>query len=360
LDEVCDELHLLCSQAFIGAPVNGVAVVNHLEINAAPLKVQVSTDFINELIVFFDPKAWKSQKLKEVRVGPVVVATVRVTFSELKAEECQRSEFIEAASARLPQKSSSGFSLLSNPFHSRRRSSSSVTSGELLESLPAPHSPEAAASSLSGTPGAKQKDAPVILFKYIRMGEFLIFASLKGQRVLEDIEGITLKVHSITVNKKTATMNGLLIKIRNEIIMDILSQVGGTDSRLIGFLCESLMHVVLLQAGRNMENIWKYMKRQLRMSGGAGAGVDDDDDADGKVFLCFSQVNGVFDCCSFAEAAFVATSRPVEYGASVSGSSGSTEIDAAYLLLGARSQPPPVAPTFRSRLKSWIGIGKKT
>lgn len=201
----------------------------------------------------------------------------------IQAEELQRSDFIEAASARVPQKSSSGFSLLSNPFHSRRRGSS-VTSGEMPDVAP-PQSPEAATSTTSGTASSKSKNAPVILFKYIRMGEFLIFASLKGQRVLEDIEGITLKVHSITVNKKTATMNSLLIKIRNEIIMDILSQVGVPWSLWCVHGAFRRNSCCFTQAGRNIENIWKYMKRQLRMSGGAAAGADDDDDIDGASLL---------------------------------------------------------------------------
>lgn len=72
---------------------------------------------------------------------------------------------------------------------------------------------------------AKDKRAPVVIFKYIRMGEFLIFGSFKGQRVLEDIEGITMKVHTITVNRKTCTVEQLLVKIRNDIIFDVLSQV---------------------------------------------------------------------------------------------------------------------------------------
>lgn len=45
-----------------------IASIPRAVFNAAPLKVQLSMDFINELIVFFDPMASTSVKLAEVRM----------------------------------------------------------------------------------------------------------------------------------------------------------------------------------------------------------------------------------------------------------------------------------------------------
>lgn len=137
-----------------------------------------------------------------------------------KAEEAQRAEFVTAASGRTPVKPArSGLGL----FHGHRRKSSADidSSHSTLETVGSLE----ARSSKTSTSLDKDKRAPVVIFKYIRVGEVLIFGSFKGQRVLEDIEGITLKVHAITVNRKTCTVKQLLIKIRNDVIFDVLSQV---------------------------------------------------------------------------------------------------------------------------------------
>ncbi len=60
------------AQAILCAPVNGMTVVQHFEINSVPLKILISMDFIHALIDFFDPEGLHSKKNEEVRCLAVI------------------------------------------------------------------------------------------------------------------------------------------------------------------------------------------------------------------------------------------------------------------------------------------------
>jgi hypothetical protein len=70
---LCCSLILFCVcgvwQVSFGVTEDKIASIPRAVFNAAPLKVQLSMDFINELIVFFDPMASTSVKLAEVRMS---------------------------------------------------------------------------------------------------------------------------------------------------------------------------------------------------------------------------------------------------------------------------------------------------
>ena len=59
-----------------------------------------------------------------------------------------------------------------------------------------------------------------------------------------------------------------------------------------------------------------------------------------------------------ADGAGLAPRRPVAYSSSVSSSTASNEVDAAFLLFGTRSKPAPSKPSLGEKLKNWVG-GKR-
>ncbi len=63
------------------------------------------------------------------------------------------------------------------------------------------------------------------MFKYVRVGEFMMYGSFKGQHVFNDVLGVIVKIHTRNYHSELCTVPALLLKMRKDVILDILSQV---------------------------------------------------------------------------------------------------------------------------------------
>ncbi|CAN0324444.1 unnamed protein product, partial [Discosporangium mesarthrocarpum] len=81
-----------------------------------------------------------------------------------------------------------------------------------------------------------------IAVKHMRLGEVNVFLSYLGDGVdgayadLEDVDNVHLKLHSLVYNNKTWTPRKIMLKIRKDIILDVLSQVSRNFSNIGTFL----------------------------------------------------------------------------------------------------------------------------
>ncbi|CAM9463532.1 unnamed protein product, partial [Laminaria digitata] len=74
--------------------------------------------------------------------------------------------------------------------------------------------------------------------KHLRLGEVNIFLTYMGDRYmeLEDVDNVHLKLHPMVYTNKTWTPRKLLLRIRRDVILDILSQVSRNFNNLGNFL----------------------------------------------------------------------------------------------------------------------------
>ena len=72
----------------------------------------------------------------------------------------------------------------------------------------------------------KKRAMTNVTFKYVRLGEVNVFLSYKGGKWanLEDFDSLHLKLHSYVVSNQTSTVEELLVQMRNNAIIDVLSQ----------------------------------------------------------------------------------------------------------------------------------------
>jgi hypothetical protein len=68
----------------------------------------------------------------------------------------------------------------------------------------------------------------VLLFKHLRLSEVQVLASFRGSSAagLDSFERIALKLHSKTYHSERISVLALLLKLRNDVILDVLSQPG--------------------------------------------------------------------------------------------------------------------------------------
>jgi hypothetical protein len=68
----------------------------------------------------------------------------------------------------------------------------------------------------------------VLLFKHLRLSEVQVLASFRGSSAagLDSFERIALKLHSKTYHSERISVVALLLKLRNDVILDVLSQPG--------------------------------------------------------------------------------------------------------------------------------------
>ncbi|CAM9664673.1 unnamed protein product, partial [Hapterophycus canaliculatus] len=64
--------------------------------------------------------------------------------------------------------------------------------------------------------------------KHLRLGELNVFLTYTGNRYLEleDVDNVHLKLHPLVYTNKTWTPRKLLFRMRRDVILDVLSQVG--------------------------------------------------------------------------------------------------------------------------------------
>ncbi|CAK4142550.1 unnamed protein product, partial [Aphanomyces euteiches] len=185
--------------AEMAPPVGGITVVQHFEINVLPLQVCITYELVMQLYAFLSNPSTPSPSIH-------------------KQEEKVRNQFL------VYTKGSSRKSRVSNA------SEDSMRDEELTKD--AVEMTERASTNMT--------------FKHIRLGNVLVLLTYKSGKTavtpqhLEEMRGFELKIHSLVYTDKTCSIEDLLLRVRRDIILDILSQVGRNFNNIGVFLKERL------------------------------------------------------------------------------------------------------------------------
>ncbi|RHY97290.1 hypothetical protein DYB35_006187 [Aphanomyces astaci] len=218
--------------AEMAAPVGGQLVVQHFEINVLPLQVCITYELVLQLVAF--------------------MSTAQSPHIH-KQEEMVRSQFL-VYSAKTSNKKAARVSNTSEDVANLLRGDD----GE----PPRPPPPT--------TPTNNSSSYNLVTFKHIRLGTILVLLTYKSGKAtpttpqhLEEMRGFELKLHSLVYTDKTCTLSELVLRVRRDILLDVLSQVGRNFNNIGIFLKERLD--ISRWAGFDMNNPLK----SLSMSSGA-------------------------------------------------------------------------------------------
>lgn len=201
-------LHL---DAELAAPVAGLRVLKHFEINLHPLQINLTQDLILQLRDWMKPPSG--------------------TIS--KQEEEIRQYFLTKASG--PS--------VTSAFRAAK---------QLALRLPTTPTLRASSQEVDKVHVDEEEDAVVIemkararnymTFKHLRLGEVKCRVSYSGKQEfgLEDMRGFEIKVHPLIYSNKTCTLKEFMCRVRRDILLDLMSQVGRNFTNLGVFLKERL------------------------------------------------------------------------------------------------------------------------
>lgn len=254
------------ADAEIAAPVGGITVVQHLEVNTHPLQVCITQEVILQLVAFFTPpttmnsprqeeqrKEFRSQFLQRpdpssyCNDGLVGTALKKAAKAAGKAAQPlslglsrHREEHEEdgrTRSGRFTHDSASAWTtkMLSHPPNNDTQL--------LLRSDEESQDAQADAQQSNSNEINEMKDRASnnILFKRIRLGMIEVVVTYKNKKshnhqALEDMRGFNVKIHALVYCDKTCTTMDLLLRIRRDVILDVLSQVGRNFTNIATFL----------------------------------------------------------------------------------------------------------------------------
>ncbi|KAF0689550.1 Aste57867_19007 [Aphanomyces stellatus] len=192
-----DEGVIIRVDAEMAAPVGGITVVQHFEINVRPLQVCITYELIMQLYAFLSSPATQSLSIH-------------------KQEEKIRNQFLVYTKGKKPRASTA--------------SEDSTKEDDLNKDVV--EMTERASTNMT--------------FKHIRLGTVLVLLTYKSGKSavtpqhLEEMRGFELKLHSLVYTDKTCTVSDLLLRVRRDILLDILSQVGRNFNNIGVFLKERL------------------------------------------------------------------------------------------------------------------------
>ncbi|TYZ62482.1 hypothetical protein PybrP1_001984 [[Pythium] brassicae (nom. inval.)] len=250
----------------IAAPVGGVTVVKHFEVNVHPLQVCITQEVVLHLVAFFGPPAASrsaQERHDEVRstflqarhagaasdglVGSALKRAAKVAEKAAHPLGFGKSHRDGAGSARGARRTRS-FSTTHDPSSSLASAVTHANETQLLLLRGDDDDDDAPPSFLDAfadreASGAKGRATPTILFKHIRIGTVEVVVTYKNkkshqhnQQPLEDMRGFEIKVHALVYCDKTCSMLDLALRIRRDVILDVLSQVGRNFTNIANFL----------------------------------------------------------------------------------------------------------------------------
>lgn len=278
--------HFLRVDGDIGTPADGITVIKHFEVNVHPIQVCITQDTILQLISFFAPPTATSstsshnedRRRKQVRSqfmqaygtrggapGSPSERLVGEAASKLK-----RAARVASKAAAYPRNLARGVS--STMLRDRDDGAcgdygdSSRTSSRVLHNAQddaiewmsriahesdgdhaANEGSENSVHDHDGSLGidnaeSRDKEKKLIAFKRIRFGTLEVTVTYKSKRMaapngshaqspphqnaLEDMRGFEVKIHPLVYCDKTCSATDLLLRIRRDIVLDVLSQVG--------------------------------------------------------------------------------------------------------------------------------------
>ncbi|KAH7492189.1 UPF0648 protein C3H5.09c [Phytophthora ramorum] len=269
--------------AEIAKPVGGITVVQHFEVNVHPIQVCITQEVIMQLVTFFSPSdranSTKEEQREEVRsqflqarttnsstsdgrVGSAIIKAVKVAGKAaahpLSLGRTHRidsdEEFLPSsrkarggALHNIPEDPSQWMAKLANLSEQNElHLFASASEGEQ-------HQTESTERELSEM---KDRAKNSILFKRIRLGAVEVVLTYKNKKsnagssstphlhlphatqpqALEDMRGFEVKTHALVYSDKTCSPMDLLLRMRRDILLDVLSQVGRNFTNIGNFL----------------------------------------------------------------------------------------------------------------------------
>jgi hypothetical protein len=246
--------------AEIAPPVGGIMIVQHFEINVQPMQVCITQELVMQLIQFASVSSHQSspkESEKEIRSqflnGPPA--------SYLSHDRRVGAAFkgVAKKAVKVAGKATSHFSLHKHKMGGIDHHLSVTTMLRNLDDTEYPNvenemSPSYIVASQDGSEDEmeekdilemKNRAKRNILFKRIRLGTIDVTISYKNKKsgsnstpaqALEDMRGFELKVHPLVYCDKTCSLEDLLLRIRRDIILDVMSQVGRNFTNISNFL----------------------------------------------------------------------------------------------------------------------------
>ncbi|KAG3204830.1 hypothetical protein PC128_g1738 [Phytophthora cactorum] len=266
--------------AEIAKPVGGITVVQHFEINVHPIQVCITQEVIMQLVTFFSPpdttNSSKEVQREEVRsqflqartsnsstsdgrVGSAIIKAVKVAGKAaahpLGLGRTHRDEELLSSGRKakggtlhqVPEDPSQWIAKLANLSESNELPL--FTSSDEAEQ----HHSESAEREINDM---KDRAKNSILFKRIRLGAVEVVLTYKNKKsnlgnsstphlhlshtsqpqALEDMRGFEVKTRALVYCDKTCSPMDLLLRIRRDILLDVLSQVGRNFTNIGNFL----------------------------------------------------------------------------------------------------------------------------
>ncbi|KAG6612526.1 FMP27, C-terminal [Phytophthora cinnamomi] len=268
--------------AEVAKPVGGITVVQHFEVNVHPIQVCITQEVIMQLVAFFSPSDTanvdKEEQRAEVRsqflqartatssgsdgrVGSAIIKAVKVAGKAAahplglgRTHRGDSDEELVAAGRKakggslhlIPEDPSQWIAKLANLSESNGLPLFGSTDETDL------HNTESAEREIS-----EMKDrAKNILFKRIRLGAIEVVLTYKNKKsglgnsstphlhlphatqpqALEDMRGFEVKTHALVYCDKTCSPLDLVMRVRRDILLDVLSQVGRNFTNIGNFL----------------------------------------------------------------------------------------------------------------------------
>lgn len=248
--------------AEIATPVGGITIVKHFEVNVHPIQVCITQEVILHLVAFFTSSGAMSNaqedKRDEVRskflqarpvgsssdglVGSALKKAVKVAgkaANPLGLGKSHRDDDRDVArrtkSFATLQEEASAWVAKATVNHANETQLLLGSEDDLAHSIDQAN--DAAEREM------KDRATTNILFKRIRIGTVEVVVTYKNKKShhhnhqpLEDMRGFEVKVHALVYCDKTCSMIDLLLRIRRDVILDVLSQVGRNFTNIANFL----------------------------------------------------------------------------------------------------------------------------
>ncbi|GAB9462890.1 Fmp27, c-terminal [Globisporangium polare] len=252
--------------AEIAAPVGGITVVKHFEVNVHPIQVCITQEVILHLVAFFTSSGASSstqeEKRDEVRskflqarpvgsssdgrVGSALKKAVKVAGKAANPLGLGKTHRDDDRDANRRARSFTTIQEEASAWVSKATANHANETQLLLGSEDdLPHGTDQAndAAAEREISEMKERAKTNILFKRIRIGTVEVVVTYKNKKShhhnhqpLEDMRGFEVKVHALVYCDKTCSMMDLLLRIRRDVILDVLSQVGRNFTNIANFL----------------------------------------------------------------------------------------------------------------------------
>lgn len=218
-------VHSMIVAVDIAAPVGGIRVVQHFEVNVSPLQISLTHELISALkSIFIIPKTSTkvnahTENVKQTFLPVLCANGKKVDQSATISNNTTKHKRVKSVDQSSP--------------HRARALSMGVDALNM--------------HSLNYDDVAQEmnfRSASHTTFRHVRIGEINLLINFintkKSISPNQNSRNLEIKLHTLTYTNKICTIEHLLSKIRRDIIVDLVTQVNRNLSNIGVFLCEML------------------------------------------------------------------------------------------------------------------------